>query len=153
MSLQIQQMMCCAFCEISGLEEIDSPKKSMQELCQNIWPDRRVEYGDRVKPSAFYIFNGVVGTRPDSEEDDYYELNDAIEDFASFIKKNRLGTMVAGPTRYNRRNEPDHKVKGYIWAPNEEALWKWYQENREDKEEYEARVKDARVGRDNYAWW
>ena len=137
--LQFKGLTCCAFQEISGIEEVNDPKESLLQLCKHVWPERRIDFGDKIHPSAFYLINGVVKV----DEDDYYDNDDAIgavEELAKFIRKNKLGTIVAGPTRKNRVNEPGHSVRGYIWAANENSLWKWYQENIEPKERQQKKI-------------
>ena len=143
--LQIKGLTCCAFQEISGIEEVNDPKESLLQLCRHVWPERRIDYGDKIHPSAFYLIHGVVKIA----EDDYYDEEDeigAVERLATFIRKNKLGTIVAGPTRKNRVNEPGHSVRGYIWAPSEDNLWAWWKQNRskKDAEVHAKSVKEAK---------
>lgn len=144
--LQFKGLTCCAFQEISGIEEVNDPQESILQLCRKVWPERRIDFGDKIHPSAFYLIHGVVKV----DEDDYYDYHDAIgavEELAKFIRKNKLGTIVAGPTRKNRVNEPGHSVRGYIWAPAEDNLWEWWKQNRtkDDTKAHAKSVKEART--------
>ena len=146
--MQFKRLTCCAFEEINGVEEVNDSKESLLEICRHVWPERRVTYGDRVKPPAFFLLHGVVGVDEDSDEYCGYDDNElgAVERLATFIKKHDLGTIVAGPTRRNRVNEPSHKVRGYIWAASDKNLWTWFQENKieADKLKFEKSLKEER---------
>ena len=128
--MHIKLLSCCAFNELTGLQDGDSPKEYMLKLCKYIWHTPILNtyfYVEKAHPSAFYIFNGVVRVK----DGDYFGGQfGAVEAFAKFIKKYKLGVVKAGPARYNRVNDPGHLVKGYIWAPSERNLWKWFQENK-----------------------
>ena len=145
--LQFKGLTCCAFQEISGIEEVNDPKESILQLCRHVWPERRIDYGDKVHPSAFYLIHGVV--RVDEDDEDCYDEDEigAVERLAKFIRKNNLGTIIAGPTRTNRVNEPGHSVRGYIWAPSEDNLWEWWEQNRskKDAKAHAESVKEARI--------
>lgn len=56
---------------------------------------------------------------------------------ASYILKNKLGTIVESPARMG---QVGHQVKGWIWSVDWKALDKWYKQSRHleiDDEELE----------------
>jgi uncharacterized HAD superfamily protein len=55
------------------------------------------------------------------------------QNFAAYIIAKKLGTVVAGAEAPNRINHPTHVVRMYSWAPDVEALKRWYQRNRVKK--------------------
>lgn len=139
--ININEMSCCAFQEIDGVEDYDDPKDFLLDLCREIWPERRVTYGEKNMPSAFYVFTGVIKVKRGN-----LSSTGMVERVAEYIKKHKLGALSKGPSRVNRINHPDHTVRGYIWAPSEDKLWKWWRANQDesDKENYKESLREAR---------
>lgn len=153
--MEIENTRCCAVDEIADLSSHASAEEAMYAFCGELvdrggdgytaedrWydnhPGRYVD-GRYVpgaeppanlreskaicKPSGFYTFTGVVkhtrGGQP--TQNGQYAPN-----FAKYIIKHKLGSVVESRPAANRCNHPDHIVKVYVWHPNERNLRKWW---------------------------
>lgn len=116
---------CCAVQEMLNIGDSESPEqilKDLREILYTRWDDE----DSRRKPSAFYVFTGVVKF----DDDDTNENGtDYSENFWKFIKKYRLGPVTRSVARKNRVNEPGHTVRVYVWAPAERNLKRWWKQN------------------------
>lgn len=123
----VTQMGCCAFNEIGELGDSGSPEQALVEFCENaldtICEDTVGSYKTYLNLGAFYIFTAVVRTKDCDGCAGEYGRN-----FAAYIRKHKLGIVRETMTRYNRKNEPGHLVKGWVWAPSVRSLTKWYKE-------------------------
>jgi len=77
----------------------------------------------RQKLGAFYVFTAVIAARGSGPQRKYGD------EFAAFITANRLGDIVVTMDRNNRKNVPSHKIRGWVWAPSEANLKKWWAKN------------------------
>lgn len=113
----LRQMTCCGFNEISGLSSHRSAKDAMRAFCETF-----TRFGSR-RIGAFYIFTAVVKSTTDNAAGEYGD------NFAKFIKNNKLGEVTATVVRVNRRNVPGHFLQGWIWSPSEANLKAWWAKN------------------------
>lgn len=124
---------CCGVKIISSLEDHDdNPKGAMIAFCklnaiQTYRDSKRVT--ELAKPAAFYIFTAVIGCAA-PEERDCGCMHNYGNEFADFIRVNKLGMIKETPSRRNRVNEPDHTIKVWVWSPNPKGLQAWWDENK-----------------------
>lgn len=120
--MDIREMNCCAFNEIHDLRSCRTAQVAMQVFCQLTL---QALFGfDTQHIGAFYIFTAVVKSTPRDGTAGAYGAN-----FAKFITKNNLGVVVQTGVRDNRRNVPNHSIRGWVWAPNEKRLKAWWKKN------------------------
>lgn len=134
--MELNDTACCAVMEMSHIADNEGPEEVIREVCENVWGDPYYdpEWDDppsENKPQAFYTFTGVVGYRKGS--DDEGDDTEYAPKLAAYIRKNDLGIVTESPTRYNRTNHPDHRVKVYVWAPSARGLRKWWVERKPEK--------------------
>lgn len=129
---------CCGVSEIDWLQTHKDPKKAMIDLC-NQMVEQYYDYesysykskgGDLQIPGLITLTAVVKYTGKDKKT----KAKGYGKEFASFIVKNRLGELVAGPVAPNRLNHPTHQVRIWVWKPNVGALRKWYKENRDESD-------------------
>lgn len=130
--MYIENTQCCAVDEISELSHHNDPRETMRLWYNQVMNNDPDDYGwyhnqqeiEKMNiPAAFYIFTGVVkhtdGTRP--------KLNGKYgPNFATYIRRHRLGKLTESEMRANRVNHPKHYVKIWTWAPSIKNLKKWY---------------------------
>lgn len=108
MSIEIHEAEgCCGLHEISNIAEYtDMPELVIEELCKTF-----NEYeGDQAFRGAFMYFTGVVKEKYGQQ-------------LASYIRKNRLGTIVQTPAATNLRS--GNKIKVWIWVHDRKRLRTW----------------------------
>lgn len=144
--MNIEQMHCCALNEISYLGNHRSPKSAMEALCKKSFRRQTYNYySGRYTPTAekvdylqnHYIFTGIVGYKRGVRKPQY------AQNFAAFIKDNDLGVIIEGEERVNRKNNPTHIIKAYLWHPNVDNVKKWFEDNATNDE----LVKKAKAAR------
>lgn len=99
-----------------------------------VWRSRYGDYWHTNDPKAFYLFSAVVGYKNDNAKICSNYTCGRGELLVNFIKRNRLGTVVEGPSRWNRSNSPSHKIRAWVWAPSERRLRDWWRENYKREE-------------------
>ena len=72
-------------------------------------------------PGAFILFNGVESNITKDATPVGYGSK-----FAAYIKEHKLGSVVKSVKRPNRNCHPDHMDQVWVWAPDVEALRKWW---------------------------
>ena len=117
----IAQLGCCAFNEIRGLCGYARPIAAMRAFCEHQLP----MFGRR-RLGAFYLFTAVVKS---TAAMDTAGVGPYGNKFAEVIKEHKLGEVTPTMTRVNRRNVRCHHVQGWIWAPSEAGLKKWWKKN------------------------
>lgn len=133
-------MSTCAVQEIVSIREEGSPESIMRKFCQktipsgvdcraNSYPSERISENVGMYTSGLgenYIFHGV-------EKDVYADAKVGYATaFATFITKNKLGNVVGGQSVANHRYHPDHLTKVFIWNPDREAVFDWWNKHRPD---------------------
>jgi hypothetical protein len=128
--MKLHQMMCCGLRELHGLEweAREGPAYAMKEFIHAACPKRQ-EFkwrdGKYIKQylSRLY-FSHVV----------FSEAKDGAgaygEQFAAYIKKNKLGDVVASQRRVNPNS--GNQVKLWVWTLNKQELVKWAAKNIKD---------------------
>lgn len=130
--MDINGTSCCALEELENISDMGSPEEILEEICGRAYEkDFYGFYDDEkvLKSSAFYVFTGVVGYRDGENLDVDYGPN-----LAKFIENHGLGVVVESPARYNRVNEPTHRVKVWVWAPSDRKLKAWWKDYKTKKE-------------------
>lgn len=156
--VEIMNTGCCGINEIHNIDDAKTkPERVIWETCEAIWARGDDDgwndppedgyyrngvwietepsvYGDywRNKPKSMYIFSGVISYKDKNEREEGYPTG-VGENLAAYIKANKLGTVVKGPSRYNRTNHKDHKISVWVWAPSEKRLRAWWKANYEKK--------------------
>jgi hypothetical protein len=82
---------------------------------------------------SFYLFTAALETQDDSVKHSrkYPKYG---QKFAAFIKDNGLGDVWESPARVNQAFHSDHSNQVYIWMPNHNAVFEWWERNREPRE-------------------
>lgn|SRR3990167_3287547 len=120
------QMGCCAFNEIRGLSDSPNATEAMRAFCRQVLA---TAFG-QITPGAFFIFTAVIGTKDSRSPRGLRKPRRLYGDqFAAFIKKNKLGDVVVTMDRFNRKNVPTHMIRGWVWAPSEKNLRAWWRKN------------------------
>jgi hypothetical protein len=131
--LVYRQLSCCAFVEIGDLKFQKGPKEALLNLCKKAYTKRDYDHYPVIetedltlKPSGFYLFTAHVayknGRKPRKWSYGF--------DLAEYIRLKKLGTVTQSTESTNFRNEPSHKVIGWIWATDPKRLLKWYKANK-----------------------
>lgn len=130
---------CCGVTEIGNLSEYPNPEAAMARFvgnCQRMRFDTKSKtYNKYIHLQAFYVFTAVVYERETGRHPTYGP------DFAKYIRDNRLGSVKESPMRFNT-NEPEHRLRVYVWAPNKKAINKWWKAYNE-KLAAEAKANEA----------
>lgn len=129
--MNIESTSCCAVEDINDLSSHNTPELAMREFCLGLEVEKDYNYYRSKKvlsqPAGFYIFTGVVRHSKGSgtpRQNGKYAPN-----FAAYILKHKLGSVVETTAHPNRVNHPDHWIKVYVWHPNETNLRKWWKKN------------------------
>lgn len=118
----------CGLKHIVGINNYDNkPTKAMEDFCKLAIP-KPSRFGGHEGGnllSTFYFFSGAL--------DKFHEKKTYASGFAAFIKANKLGQVSLGPIRPNKHYGDGHKIRAYVWAPNEAAVVAWWK-GRQKKE-------------------
>jgi hypothetical protein len=138
--MELRGMSCCTLQEISNLGTgSNSGKEAMEKFCSIVWgKSRRNAYNSLIANNnslyAFYVFSspvyagggsgyGYYGGRPAN-----YNYGD---EFAKFIRDNKLGKVVETDAELNEAFHQDHKAKVWVWAPDQQAMKAWWKTQQE----------------------
>lgn len=120
---------CCAIQEISGLMRYVNPKNAMCDFCSLNFGSRHTTtnyYGlDAIKQKLFSYYLFTCGIECEGNEDNY-----AVQ-FARFIKENNLGDVWESPILENVAYHPGEHNQIFIWMPDHDAVYKWWNRNKE----------------------
>src|ERR1700676_5286591 len=125
----------CTIAELCSLSNHDSAEEAMEAFCSIYFKQNRYANPENLAGSgkgfyannprsgipALIMFTGVVKSVCWDADEVMYGPN-----FATYINKNRLGTVVQSPVRVNRIYHPDRSSCVWIWAPNVKGLEKWW---------------------------
>ena len=130
--MRINQMHCCAFNEISNLSFSGLPREAMREFCRLESDDayRHNMYISRLNLGAFYVFTAVIKITGEPNNRSIYAPRAYGREFADYIKQEKLGKVTMTTVRLNRKNEPTHQVRGWVWAPSLKAMTAWWEKNK-----------------------
>jgi len=121
--MRLHQMMCCGLRELHGLEWASGsgPVHAMTEFIHVACPKRQEYKWRNGKYMMQYLsrlyFSHVVFSEARDGNGGYGER------FAAYIKKNKLGDVVASQRRVNPNS--GNQVKLWVWTLNKQALVKW----------------------------
>ena len=121
----IDDTCCCAMNQIDNLSGHRTAKDAMLDFCERVTDDEDDGWDETPTFSslaAFYVFSGEV-KRTDGTKvplGGKYGPN-----FADFIKRNKLGSVVCTEAHPNRVNHPKHIVKIWVWHPDLKRLMAW----------------------------
>ena len=115
--MALRHMTCCGAREYSGLQK--TPEESLYIMCNYEIVVGGNNYGGIFK-CAYIVFT------------DNNNHTRGIE-LARFIRKRHLGTLINTGQRKNPNS--GNLVKLWIWAPNEDAVNKWYNKYHKKVEE------------------
>jgi hypothetical protein len=128
---------CCAIQEICELSNSPDAFDAMQEFCSlNLGSSTNRFHGySGTGLYSFYLFTAAFqhdgsGRRAPWGSD----WADYGEDFAAFIRDNRLGEVMESPLVRNGFMHADRSNKVYIWTVDEPALRKWWAVNKDQTE-------------------
>jgi hypothetical protein len=135
---------CCGIKEITSLSSHKKPDEAMQAFCQMLFGvNKRKSAFERMTKSdmflaaylySFYLFTAAIYDQADKTLHEAYK-HPYGEDFAKFIKENKLGQVSCCRARTNHAFHPDHKVKAWIWRPSMKGLKKWWLSRPENQPE------------------
>lgn len=129
--MRINQMYCCAFNEISNLSFSGLPREAMREFCRLESDEeyRHNGYIRRLNLGAFYVFTAVIKITDKPNNRPIYAPRAYGQEFADYIKQEKLGKVTMTTVRLNRKNVPTHQVRGWVWAPSLKAMTAWWGKN------------------------
>lgn len=120
---------CCGIGDISELDDYQGAGKSaMLDFCEQLadfggeWDYTTNSYkkNDNMRlhfEYGHYTFTGVIN-----------HGHTYVQSFRSYIKRNRLGSVVSTRGRSNP-NHPGNQVVCCVWTPNKTNLSRWYKKN------------------------
>lgn len=123
--MNLRTMSCCGMRDLSGLSAHRTAKDAMIEFvrtsCPNAsyynWDTRKCEKLRRLN------FSHVI----------FSEANDELyrygESFATYIRRNKLGTVIASERRVNPNS--GNRVKFWVWTLHKQNLVNWANRNTE----------------------
>lgn len=122
--MKMCKMSNCAVQDIDDLRRHASAEDAMVDFCRQNFVSTGVKFGGgrgkRGTLYSFYIFSCPVG--------DHYPYNLKYgQDFAKFIKANKLGTLWQSRKRKNEAFHNDHCNIIWVWSPNTKRVWDWWQ--------------------------
>lgn len=137
--LSLTTTKCCGMQEISGLRGYQNdPKGATASFCKQTL-DQRARFGMSTgQPGELYpmyIFSAAVSDGPNGTY-----LENYGSQWAAYIEGLALGTITASPIIRNNAFHPDHSNQVWIWAPDRDALVKWYKAFKEEAQEEAIRV-------------
>jgi len=121
--MTIRQLSCCGLRELSGLQGPDSPRMKMKEFIRTSCP-RSGRYDFRSGRYSYVgslRFSHVIFSEARDGAGDYGER------FAAFIRRNKLGDVVASLRRVNPNS--GNQVKCWVWTLNKPNLMAWANKN------------------------
>ena len=115
---------CCAVQEIVSLASAGGAKQALEKICKDAFQSR-VRYhaiaGQLNKLYTFYWFSQPVYKHSPYK----YGF-----DFAELLRKEGLGEVLETKPSKNAAFHPDHSNVMWIWAPDQQAVAKWWKENQ-----------------------
>lgn len=132
-----QNNACCAVEDIHNLADSASAESAMRDFVQEhiSASGGYYSYYNRcttpseleVEIPGHVIFTEVVGFQTAAGKKRVrraYEpkTNGYGKKFAAYIKRHKLGSVVASAVTKNHVNHPDHLVKVYVWTPDIKAV-------------------------------
>lgn len=135
--MEIRSMGCCGVREIAGLKYLTGRDGMIKVLC-----------GDKTSWSGSY-YGGILSSLTVAPtclgqfiftEADVPGINyNYGQQFAAFIRKNKLGSVTKSRKTANNPNHPTHKITVWIWSPDCKRLWSWWEKTKEYKAIQKAR--------------
>lgn len=121
--MTLKQMSCCGMRDLSGLSDHETPKEAMVAFvltsCPRVsrynWDARKCEKLRQLN------FSHVIFSEANNEHRRYGE------NFATYIRRNKLGTVVASERRVNPNS--GNQVKFWVWTLNKHNLVDWANRN------------------------
>lgn len=130
-------MGACMWKEICYISSHPNARAAMIEFCKQQRElreerDYRMVYGLGLSKSLpnLYAFSAVVGYKKSSYKESPENKPLYGPNFAKFIEKNKLGRLIETWDGLINRNHPNHKVKIWLWNPDQKALSAWWNKNR-----------------------
>jgi len=121
--MNVGSMQCCGFREISGLSEKGDSVHHLKEFCKHF---NRVPGSylprERATPPTLKDFSVSHAVFTATGRAKYGRA------FAALITQEGLGELVCSTLADNPNS--GHKVQGWIWTINKQALVEWYKEHR-----------------------
>lgn len=119
---------CCGAVELGSLGDPQTPDKILLQVAPSILGEYGlVFFTDTVE----YAEAGCTCDDPDCEDDhdegDRSGPGNAVR-LESFIKENKLGTVTVTPATPNPNS--GNTIAGWIWAVDQKALEKWFEDNK-----------------------
>jgi hypothetical protein len=99
--MYIGYLACCGIVEIAGLSEYDTPEDAFKDFARQLTRCRLFRYA---------IFSEASRKGYGSK-------------FATFIKRNKLGSVVC--TDWNINPNSEHTLKGWLWTVDRDAVRDW----------------------------
>lgn len=121
--MYIRTLESCAIAEIDQLKSYPDSKAAMMAFCKQVFEGGiwfRDNKEDKARPGAmisFYVFSAPSN----------YPYG---ENFAKLIKEEKFGDVWASEPRLNKAYHPDHSNKMWVWTPDRDALFCWYNDHK-----------------------
>lgn len=131
-----QNNACCAVEDIYDLQSTASAEDAMKLFVKehivktdsyyDYYNSRRVGGGVEVSIPGHVVFTEVVGVYRGNKKvvPGRYDVkvNGYGKRFSTYIKRHKLGSVIASVATRNHVNHPNHAVKVYVWSPNIKAI-------------------------------
>jgi hypothetical protein len=109
-------LVCCGMVELTALQYSEDVIHGLKKILALDTPPKRFP--------AIVVFSAVI-KEPNTT---YYKKRlRRGHTFAAFIKKNRLGTVVAARPQVNLNT--GNTIQAWLWTVNRKALAKWFKKN------------------------
>lgn len=122
--MYLREMNCCGMREMADLEFTDNAKSAMEEFIMEAIPvrDHYNWKNNKYEKLAELRFSHVVFSEAKDGSGNYGE------NFAAFIRRHRLGTVVASQRRRNPNS--GNLLKFWVWTLNKRGLVRWANQNK-----------------------
>lgn len=126
----LEQLNCCGFNEIHNLCFYTTAKAAMTAFCKEIAENDGCAFSTsyRLRLGAFYLFTALLELSGNPITHRYGE------EFAKFIKDNRLGVVRETVKRLNRKNASTHLIQGWVWTPSQKNLQEWWDKRKQESD-------------------
>lgn len=118
----------CAAIAIGNLGACKGPEDAMKTFCKSQLVLDNSRYGGGTTFNILYTFYTFIAG---PEVPGSYHSKTWVKygtEFATFLKREKLGLVVTLPKKLNTKHHPDTTCQVWLWSPDQKAVEKWWKE-------------------------